>query len=284
MSTVTTPATTTTSAVTRTHVPAPTSALQNSLTMLRRNLRHARRYPAMTISLVSMPIAMLLLFNYVFGGTMSAGMDGTGGQGSGDYIDYLVPGILLMAVGSGVLPTTVGVCTDMTEGIVARFRTMPINGSSILTGRAVGAVIQTMLTIVFVIGVAFLIGFRSGAEPIEWAASAGLLMLMSTALTWLAVALGQLVKAPEAASSVALPFSFLLPFLSSVFVPLDSMPGWLRHFAEWQPYTAFTETLRGLLTGTEIGRFGPLAVGWGVAIALLGFLWARSLFKRGATR
>ncbi|MFI1682216.1 ABC transporter permease [Streptomyces sp. NPDC020607] len=282
MSTVTTgPAATATSAVTRTHLPAPTSALQNSLTMLRRNLRHARRYPAMTISLVSMPIAMLLLFNYVFGGTMSAGM---GAQGSGDYTDYLVPGILLMAVGSGVLPTTVGVCTDMTEGIVARFRTMPINGSSILTGRAVGAVIQTMITIVFVTGVALLIGFRSGAEPVEWLAAAGLLTLMSTALTWLAVALGQLVKAPEAASSVALPFSFLLPFLSSVFVPLDSMPGWLRHFAEWQPYTAFTETLRGLLTGTEIGKFGPLAVGWGVAIALLGFLWARSLFKRAATR
>ncbi|MEU6822071.1 ABC transporter permease [Streptomyces atriruber] len=272
---------TTTPAPTRTHVPAPTSALQNSLTMLRRNLRHARRYPAMTISLVSMPIAMLLLFNYVFGGTMSAGM---GDQGSGEYLDYLVPGILLMAVGSGVLPTTVGVCTDMTEGIVARFRTMPINGSSILTGRAVGAVIQTMITIVFVTGVAFLIGFRSGAEPVEWLAAAGLLALMSTALTWLAVALGQLVKAPEAASSVALPFSFLLPFLSSVFVPLGSMPGWLRHFAEWQPYTAFTETLRGLLTGAEIGKFGPLAVGWGIAIALLGFVWARSLFKRGVTR
>ncbi|MEV7195165.1 ABC transporter permease [Streptomyces sp. NPDC093510] len=261
-------------------VPAPTSALRNSRTMLRRNLLHARRYPAMTISLVSMPIAMLLLFNYVFGGTMSAGMGG----GSGDYIDYLVPGILLMAVGSGVLPTTVGVCTDMTEGIVARFRTMPINGSSVLTGRAVGAVIQTLITLVLVTGVAFLVGFRSSAEPVEWLAAAGLLTLMSTALTWLAVALGQLVKAPEAASSVALPFSFLLPFLSSVFVPLDSMPGWLRHFAEWQPYTAFTETLRGLLTGGEIGKFGPLAVGWGIAIALLGFVWARSLFRRDATR
>ncbi|MEV0258471.1 ABC transporter permease [Streptomyces sp. NPDC050732] len=262
-------------------VPARPSALHNSRTMLRRNLLHARRYPAMTISLVSMPIAMLLLFNYVFGGTMSAGM---GGEGTGDYIDYLVPGILLMAVGSGVLPTTVGVCTDMTEGIVARFRTMPINGSSVLTGRAVGAVIQTLITLVLVTGVAFLVGFRSSAEPVEWLAAAGLLTLMSTALTWLAVALGQLVKAPEAASSVALPFSFLLPFLSSVFVPLDSMPGWLRHFAEWQPYTAFTETLRGLLTGGEIGKFGPLAVGWGIAIALFGFLWARSLFKRDATR
>ncbi|MEU7582995.1 ABC transporter permease [Streptomyces sp. NPDC041068] len=279
--TATTATTAAAPAVIRSHQPVPTSALSNSLTMLRRNLRHARRYPAMTISLVSMPIAMLLLFNYVFGGTMSAGM---GAQDSGDYINYLVPGILLMAVGSGVLPTTVGVCTDMTEGIVARFRTMPINGSSILTGRAVGAVIQTLLTLVLVVGVAFLVGFRSGAEPIEWVAAAGLLTLMSTALTWLAVALGQLVKAPEAASSVALPFSFLLPFLSSVFVPLDSMPDWLRHFAEWQPYTAFTETLRGLLTGGEIGKFGPLAVGWGIAIALLGFVWARSLFKRGVTR
>ncbi|WPO71150.1 MULTISPECIES: ABC transporter permease [unclassified Streptomyces] len=261
--------------------PAAPSALRNSLTMLRRNLKHARRYPAMTISLVSMPIAMLLLFNYVFGGTMSAGM---GGQGSGDYIEYLVPGILLMAVGSGVLPTTVGVCTDMTEGIVTRFRTMPVNGSSILTGRAVGAVIQTLLSIVLVIGVAFLAGFRSGAEPVEWIAAAGLLTLMCCALTWLAVALGQLVKAPEAASSVALPFSFLLPFLSSAFVPLGSMPDWLRHFAEWQPYTAFIETLRGLLLGDEIGRYGPLAVGWGVLITVGGFLWARSLFNRDATR
>ncbi|MET7360742.1 ABC transporter permease [Streptomyces sp. NPDC005562] len=261
--------------------PAPTSALRNSRTMLRRNLMHARRYPAMTISLVSMPIVMLLLFNYVFGGTMSAGM---GAGSSGDYLSYLVPGILLMAVGAGVLPTTVGVSIDMTEGIVARFRTMPINGSSILTGRAVGAVIQILLSVVLVIGVALLVGFRSGAGPVEWAAAFGLLGLMSLALTWLAVALGQLVKAPEAASSVALPFSFLLPFLSSVFVPLDSMPGWLHHFAEWQPYTAFTETLRGLLTGSEIGKFGPLAVGWGVAIAVLGFLWSRALFRRGAKR
>ncbi|WP_030795520.1 ABC transporter permease [Streptomyces sp. NRRL S-920] len=270
-----------TPAVTRSHRPVPPSSLRNSLTMLRRNLKHARRYPAMTISLVSMPIAMLLLFNYVFGGTMSAGM---GGGGAHDYIDYLVPGILLMGVGGGVLPTTVGVCIDMTEGIVARFRTMPINGSSVLTGRAVGAVIQTLASTVLVVGVAFLVGFRSGAEPVEWAAAAGLLALMCLALTWLAVALGQLVKAPEAASSVALPFSFLLPFLSSAFVPLDSMPTWLRHFAEWQPYTAFIETLRGLLLGDEIGKFGPLAVGWGVAIALVGFLWSRSLFNRGATR
>ncbi|ATL30728.1 ABC transporter permease [Streptomyces formicae] len=277
MSTVTsTPA-----AAVRPQGPAPTSALRNSVTMLRRNLLHARRYPAMTISLVSMPIAMLLLFNYVFGGTMSAGI---GDASSGQYVDYLLPGILLMAVGSGVLPTTVGVCTDMTEGIVARFRTMPINGSSVLTGRAVGAVVQTLLSVVLVVGVAFLVGFRSSAEPIEWVAAAGLLTLMCAALTWLAVALGQLVKAPEAASSVALPFSFLLPFLSSAFVPLDSMPGWLRHFAEWQPYTAFIETLRGLLLGDEIGKFGPLAVGWGVAIALIGFLWARSLFRRDARR
>ncbi|MEU6991262.1 ABC transporter permease [Streptomyces sp. NPDC046465] len=265
----------------RTYNPAPTSAAWNSLTMVRRNLRHARRYPAMTISLVSMPIAMLLLFNYVFGGAMSAGV---GGGSSGDYLQYLVPGILLMAVGAGVLPTTVGVSVDMTEGIVARFRTMPISGSSVLTGRAVGAVVQTLLSIVLVIGVAFLAGFRSGARPLEWVAAAGLLTLMCTALTWLAVALGQLVRAPEAASSVALPFSFLLPFLSSAFVPSDSMPDWLRHFAEWQPYTAFIETLRGLLLGSEIGKFGPLAVGWGIAITLLGFLWSRSLFRREATR
>ncbi|MFF1378005.1 ABC transporter permease [Streptomyces sp. NPDC058308] len=265
----------------RTYNPAPTSAARNSLTMVRRNLRHARRYPAMTISLVSMPIAMLLLFNYVFGGAMAAG---TGGGSSGDYLQYLVPGILLMAVGAGVLPTAVGVSVDMTEGIVARFRTMPISGSSVLTGRAVGAVIQTLLSIVLVIGVAFLVGFRSGARPLEWVAAAGLLTLMSAALTWLAVALGQLVKAPEAASSAALPFSFLLPFLSSAFVPFDSMPDWLRHFAEWQPYTAFIETLRGLLLGSEIGKFGPLAVGWGVAITVLGFLWSRSLFRRAASR
>ncbi|WP_372460046.1 ABC transporter permease, partial [Streptomyces anatolicus] len=260
--------------------PAQPSALRNSLTMLRRNLRHARRYPAMTISLVIMPITMLLLFNYVFGGTMSAGMGATGAE----YIDYLVPGILLMAVGAGVLPTTVGVCVDLTDGIVARFRTMPISASSILTGRAVGAVIQTLLSVVLVIGVAFLVGFRSGAEPLEWVAVAGLLTLMCSALTWLAVALGQLVRAPEAASSAAIPFSFLLPFLSSAFVPLDSMPDWLRHFAEWQPYTAFIETLRGLLLGDEIGKFGPLAVGWGVAITIGGFLWARSQFNRPATR
>ncbi|MEU0391966.1 ABC transporter permease [Streptomyces sp. NPDC006208] len=256
----------------------PSYALRDSMTMLRRNLLHVRRYPSMTVAVVAMPVIMLLLFVYVFGSALSAGLGGGGDRAA--YIAYVVPGILLMTVGSGSLPTAVAVCTDMSEGIVARFRTMAISRSSVLVGHVVGSVIQTMVSLLMVAGVALAIGFRSGASAVEWLAAAGVLALMCFALTWLAVGLGMANPTPEAASNAVLPLSFLLPFISSAFVPVDSMPGWIRWFAEYQPFTTVIETLRGLLTGSEIGNNGWMAVAWSLAIALLGYVWSKKQFNR----
>jgi ABC-2 type transport system permease protein len=254
-------------------------AAADSATMLRRNLRHALRYPSMTVSVVGMPIIMLLLFVDVFGGAMSVSLASASTHGA-TYIDYVVPGILVMTVGSGSMPTAVAVCTDMAEGIVARLRTMAISRASILTGHVVGAMIQTMLSVGLVIGVSLLLGFRPTAGPAGWIAAITVLALFALALTWLAVALGLVTKTPEAASNVVLPL-FLLPFISSAFVPLATMPSGVRWFAEYQPFTSIIDTLRGLLTGTPIGNSVVIAIAWCIAIALAGYLWARTVFDRG---
>ncbi|WDT56205.1 ABC transporter permease [Streptomyces sp. G7(2002)] len=257
-------------------------AARDARTMLRRNLKHALRYPSMTVSVIAMPVLMLLLFTYVFGGALGTGIGGAAG-GSTEYIDYVAPGIILMAATSGALATAVGVCVDMTEGIVNRFRTMAISRASFLTGHVVGSVLQTLVSIAFVIGVALLMGFRTHATPLGWLAAAGLLTLLTLALTWLAAAIGLVAKNPETASNIPLPFQFL-PFLGSAIVPPESMPTGLRWFAEYQPFTPVIETLRGLLMGTGAGAEWIAAVAWCVGLTLVGYLWARSAFRRSATR
>ncbi|MFT7840269.1 ABC transporter permease [Saccharothrix sp. BKS2] len=259
-----------------------TLALTDSATMLRRNLRRMVRYPSMTVMLIGMPIIFLLLFVYVFGGTLGAGLGGPSG-GRAEYVNYVTPAIILMAVASAVQGTSISVAMDMTEGIVDRFRTMSIARVSVLTGHVVGSVLQTVLSITAVIGVALLIGFRPAAGVGDWFALAGVLVLMSFALVWLSVAFGLASKSVEAASNVGMPL-VLLPFLGSGFVPTDSMPTALRWFAEHQPFTPFIETLRGLLMGTPIGDNAVIALGWGVLIALVGYLWSKKLFNRESTR
>ncbi|MEE4593531.1 ABC transporter permease [Streptomyces sp. DSM 41524] len=264
-------------------------AARDSLTMLRRNLKHAQRYPSMTASVVVMPVLMLLLFNYAFGGALGAGIGGmsggiTGGGGSSDrYIDYVAPGIILMAATSGSLVTAVGICVDMTEGIVNRFRTMAISRASFLTGHVVGSVIQTLISIAFVIGIALLIGFRPDATPVEWLAVAGLLALVTLALTWVSAAIGLMAKTPESASNIPLPLQFL-PFMGSAIVPTESMPDGLRWFADYQPFTPVIETLRGLLMGTEIGNSALISLAWCAALTAGGYLWARTAYQRSARR
>jgi ABC-2 type transport system permease protein len=257
-------------------------ALTDSATMLRRNLTRMVRYPSMTVMLVAMPIIFLLLFVYVFGGTLGAGIGGPSG-GRADYVNYVTPAIILMTIAAAVQGTTISVAMDMTEGIVDRFRTMAIARVSILTGHVLGSLIQTMLSIAVIIGVALLIGFRPSAGPVEWLALAGVLLMMAFAFIWLSVALGLASKTVESSSNVGLPL-VLLPFLGSGFVPTDSMPTALRWFAEYQPFTPLIETIRGLLMGTAIGNSAVIAVGWCVAIALGGYLWSRSLFNRESTR
>ncbi|CAL9489161.1 Daunorubicin_doxorubicin resistance ABC transporter permease protein DrrB [Streptomyces sp. enrichment culture] len=252
-------------------------AMRDSSTMLRRNLLHARRYPSLTLNLLLTPVMLLLLFVYIFGDTMSAGIGG-GGGGRSEYIAYIVPGLLLMTIGSTTIGTAVSVSNDMTEGIIARFRTMAIHRPSVLVGHVVGSVLQSVMSVILVGAVGVAIGFRStDASALEWLAAFGLLVLFALALTWIAVGMGLVSPNAEAASNNALPL-ILLPLLSSAFVPVDSMPGWFQPVAEYQPFTPAIETLRGLLLGTEIGNNGWLAVAWCLGLVILGYFWSTSKF------
>ena len=255
-----------------------TYAVRDSRTMLRRNLRHMWRYPSLTLMVAGIPVIFLLLFVYVFGGTLGAGLGGPAG-GRADYLDYVIPGILLMTVASVAQGTAISVAMDMTEGIVARFRTMAIFRPSILTGHVLSAMSQTACSLAIVIGVALLIGFRPTGGPVEWIATVGIMAMISLAVTWLSVACGLVSKSVEAASNLPMPL-LLLPFLGSGFVPTDSMPTALRWFAEYQPFTPVIETLRGLLLGTAIGSSAVLAIAWCTAITLVSYLWARTAFNR----
>ncbi|NYI05640.1 ABC transporter permease [Allostreptomyces psammosilenae] len=255
-------------------------AVRDSGTMLRRNLLHARRYPSLTLNLLLTPIMMLLLFVYIFGDVMSAGIGGGGGADRSEYLAYLVPGLLLMTIGGTTIGSAVSVAMDMTEGIIARFRTMAIHRGSVLVGHVVGSVLQCVLSVVLVGAVAVAIGFRTtDATVVEWLLALGLLALVSLALTWIAVGMGLVSPNAEAASNNAMPL-IVLPFLSSAFVPIDAMPGWFQPIAEYQPFTPAIETLRGLLLGSEIGHNGWLAVAWCVVLAAFGYVWSQRVFNR----
>ncbi|MFD5095704.1 ABC transporter permease [Amycolatopsis thailandensis] len=256
-------------------------SMRDSATMLRRNIRHMQRYPSLTIMLIGQPIVFLLLFVYVFGGTLGNGLGGGGGRA--EYVGYVTPAILLVTVCSAALGTAISVATDMTEGIIARFRTMAISKASVLTGHVIGAFIQTAFALAVVFGVTLLVGFSPTAGVGEWFAVVGVLLLLTIALTWLSVALGLAAKSVETASNTPMIF-MLLPFLGSGFVPTDSMPAWLRWFADYQPFTPVIETIRGLLLGTPIGDSGWFAVGWCVVLATVGYLWSKSLFAKERDR
>jgi ABC-2 type transport system permease protein len=252
--------------------------LRDSATMLRRNLKRMLRYPSMTITLVGMPVVFLLLFVYVFGATLGAGL-GDGAAGRAGYANYVTPAILLMTVTATVQGTAISIAMDLTEGIIARFRTMHIARVSVLTGHVLGSVIQAAFGVTLVVGVALLVGFRPHAGPGAWLTAAGFLLVVTFALVWLCVALGQVSKSVETASNLPMPL-VLLPFLGSGFVPTDSMPAGLRWFAEYQPFTPIIETLRGLLLDKPIGNNWWIALAWCAAIALAGYLWSKRLFER----
>jgi ABC-2 type transport system permease protein len=258
-------------------------AASDSWTMLRRNLKHALRYPSLTFAVVLMPVMMLLMFNYAYGNALGSGITGASQvtAADGDYIDYIAPGIILMAATSGSLAAAISVNVDKTEGIVNRFRTMAISRASFLTGHVVGSVIQTLVGLVIVVGVALAIGFRPDATPVEWLVAAGLLALLTLALTWMAAGMGLVAKTPESASNMPMPLQFL-PLLGSAIVPAESMPSALGSFAEYQPFTPMIETLRGLLMGTEIGTSGIAALAWCLVLTLAGYVWARTAFYRGS--
>ncbi|MEU2741542.1 ABC transporter permease [Streptomyces sp. NPDC007095] len=254
-------------------------AVRDSSTMLRRNLLHAWRYPSGTLNLLLTPIMLLLLFVYIFGDVMSAGIGG-GGADRSEYIAYIVPGILMMTIGGTVIGAAVYVSMDMNEGLIARFRTMAIHRGSVLIGHVVGSVLQCIASVVLVGAVAVAIGFRStDATVLEWLAAFGLLTLFSLALTWIAVGMGLASPNAEAAANSAQPL-ILLPLISSAFIPADTMPGWFQPIAEYQPFTPAIETLRGLLLGTEIGNNWWIAILWCVGLTVLGYRWSMASFNR----
>jgi ABC-2 type transport system permease protein len=252
----------------------------DAITMLRRNLLHIVRYPGLTVFVIGAPVVFLLLFVFVFGGTLGAGLPGVDSDGGRDaYVAYVLPGILAMTIAgtAGGIATTVAM--DMTEGITARFRTMAISRAAVLAGHVLGNTIQALIGIVVVLGVGLLVGFRPTAGPIEWIAAAGLVTLIAFAISWLAVAMGMQSKSVETASNLPM-LLLLLPFLGSGFVPTDSMPQWLQWFAQYQPFTPFVETIRGLLLGTPLGHNPALAIGWCAVIAVAGYAWSMRIYER----
>jgi ABC-2 type transport system permease protein len=253
-------------------------AMRDTVTMLRRNLRRTTRYPVVPAIVIGIPVVVLLLFVYVFGETMGAGLGGMS-AGRADYVIYVTPGILLIAIAGSTQGTAISVAMDMNEGIIARFKTMAIARVSVLNGHVLGNLIQIVLGLAVVVGVALLVGFRPTAGPIEWLYAVGLLTLVALALTWLSVAFGLVAKTVEGASNLPMPL-ILLPFLGSGFVPTEGMPAGLRWFAEYQPFTPIMDTLRGLLLGTPIGTSATIAVAWCLGMLLAGYAWARKLYDR----
>lgn len=252
----------------------------DSATMLRRNLKHQLRYPSLTLMLAGLPIVFLLLFVYVFGGQLGTGLPVAGSvrRGRSAYLTYVTPGILIMTVASAALGTAISVASDMTVGIIDRFRTMAIARAAVLTGHVIGSLLQTLTVLMLVTGVALALGFRPRANPLAWLGTAGVLALFSLALIWLSTALGLVAKSVETASNTPM-FLTLLPFLSSGFVPTASLPAGLRQFAEYQPFTAVTQTVRGLLTHTAIGTHAIQAIAWSLGIALASYLWSIHLYE-----
>jgi ABC-2 type transport system permease protein len=231
----------------------------------------------MTVMLVGMPIVFLLLFVYVFGGQLGAGLGAHEGRSA--YLNYVVPGLLIIIVASAVQGTSIRVAMDMTGGIIDRVRSMAIARASVLTGHVLGSLLQALGAIAILIGVAFGLGFHSTGGPLHWLAAIGIMALFAFALIWLAVALGLAAKSVETASNTPM-ILILLPFLGSGFVPTATMPTGLRQFAEYQPFTPVTDTVRGLLSGGAIGGHAIAAIAWSVGIAVVGYLWAIRLYNR----
>jgi len=254
-------------------------AAQDSTTMVGRELKHTLRFPLLLIGSILGPVVFLLLFVYILGGPIGHGL-GAAARGA-PYVDFLVPGILMMTVAAGSGTTAITVNTDMTGGIIDRFRTMAVTRGAVLTGHVGGNVLRTLVTTTFVTGIALLVGFRPHASVAGWFAVVGIVAAFSFALAWLSAALGLVTKSVAGANSATLPILFLLPFLSSAFVPADSMPAGVRWFTAHQPFTPVVESLRALLTGAPIGNYAYLAMAWCPAIALAGYLWARAAFRRG---
>jgi ABC-2 type transport system permease protein len=244
--------------------------LNDSLAMIDRSVRGAiRQVDALLMSIV-LPVFLMLLFVYVFGGAMSVGTE---------YVNYVVPGVILLCAGFGAASTAVAVASDMERGVIDRFRSLSIVRGSVLVGHVAASTLINLVATAIVIGVATIAGFRPEAGIVDWLLASGLVVLFIASLSWVATAIGLLVKNVEAANGATF-FMLFLPYVSSGFVPTETMPGPLQAVAVHQPYTPMIESLRGLLLGTPVGNDAWIAVLWFGAILALGMAWSTRLFDR----
>jgi ABC-2 type transport system permease protein len=244
--------------------------VSDSLTMVGRSLRLTLRTPDALLTSLLLPVMLMLLFVYLFGGAIQTGTS---------YVTYVVPGVLLLCAGFGASMTAVSVSHDMTGGIIDRFRSLDVAGAAVLAGHVAASVARNLASTVLVFGVAFLIGFRPSAGPLDWLAAGGVLLVFMLAISWLSAAVGLLARSPEAAGGFTFLMAFV-PYPSSAFVPIETMPTWLHGFAEHQPVTPVIETLRGLLLGTPVGSSPWQALAWCVGILVVSVALSGVLFRR----
>ncbi|WP_231445738.1 ABC transporter permease [Brevibacterium zhoupengii] len=250
----------------RTRSRAPGTSAEVAL--IGRSLRHAVRDVESMLMAIALPVLLMLMFTFVFGGALDPG---------GDYVNYVVPGIVLTCAGFGAASTSLSVANDMTSGFVDRLRAMPMRASAVITGHVVASLLKNLFATGVVIAVAVLIGFRPTADLGQWLMTIGLIALYILAITYLFAAIGLASKSAESANGYGFILLFL-PYVSSAFVPVETMPGWLTVFADNQPITPIIDALRSLLIGTEMGSSGVLAVGWCAVILGLAAIWASRLF------
>ncbi len=254
--------------------------VRDTLVLTQRSLRHIWRSPDTILTTAITPVAMLLLFVYVFGGAIVVGGAIPGSRdGREAYVDYLLPGILAVTVASGVAYTAFRLFTDTSSGIVARFQSMPIARSAVLWAHVLTSVVANVLSLALVVGVALIVGFRSGAGLLGWLGVGALMLLFTLALTWLAIIPGLTATSVDGVSGFSYPLIFL-PFVSSAFVPTGGMPGPVRWFADHQPVTPIVNTLRNLMAAQPVGSEGWIAFGWCLALLLLAYLLAMATYRR----
>ena len=244
----------------------------DSAIMLRRNFKHTVRNPTAVFNAVLFPVVIMVMFVYVLGDAFSVGVD---------YVDYATPGMILLAICYGLGATATAVNSDMTKGIINRFKVMDVSRGAVLTGHVIASMLNNLIAIAAIIGTGFLLGFRPAGGFLDWLGVVGLVVLVAFAVGWLTVALGLAAKTVESAGLATVPL-IMLPFFSSAIVPADKMGPGVRQFAEYQPFTPIIETLRGLLNGSPSAGHAIAAIAWCVGIGLVGYLWALATFKKRA--
>ena len=248
------------------------NALADTTVLTGRSLRHILRSPDTIITTAVTPIAIMLLFTWVFGGAVDTGTDAP-------YIEFMLPGILLITVASGIAYTAYRLFLDMQGGLFERFQSMPIARSSVLWAHVLTSLVSNLISVALVIGVGLLMGFRTGAGILAWAAVAGIIVLFTLALTWVAVIAGLSAKTVDGASAFSYPLIFL-PFIGSAFVPTSSMPGPVAWFAENQPVTSIVNTIRALFAGTPVGSSIWIALAWMVGILVVAYIAAIAIYRK----